>query len=111
MLRQLKLKVGIQGRTQPGERVIGGHSAVVEADRHIRAPLESLGVEKITRGRVLAPATKGAAAIELLAVELQRAREDGIEAGNGRTAAESRYDQTARADASTASGDRSSALA
>src|ERR1019366_1426962 len=70
------------------ERVIGGQSGVVEADRHIRAPLESLGVGKIARGRGLAAATKGAAAIDFLAVELQRAGEHGIEAGNERATAE-----------------------
>src|SRR5271166_4566273 len=96
MLGDLGAEVGIQARSQRAYFARVRNPAVVEGDAEVCAPLEALRVCEICRGGVLlGNRTKRVGTQVLEPVELQRAREDGVEAGDERTAAQGRLDQAA----------------
>ena len=88
MLRQLKLETRTQSRSELIVNVVGSYAGVVEPDRHIRAPLKSLGIGEVGGPGVLMRTAKRGRAIDPEAVNLQRTGKNWIKAGNRRPTAE-----------------------
>ena len=113
VLRKFEIETGVQLRAQHLERCVRNRlPLVVESHRHISAPLESLLVQEISSGGVdRGGRTESTGWKDAVVIDLKCAREDRIEAGDERTAAESGDDEASGASASATGRDRSSALA
>src|SRR5271163_3654613 len=97
MLRKPEIETGVELRTQWIERCIRNCLAsIVEADRKIRAPLESLIVSKISSSRVQRRSrAESTGRQDAVVVDLQCAGENRVETGDDRAAAQSRLHQAA----------------
>src|SRR5215469_9471072 len=111
MLREPEVKAGVQCRTYRLESAVGRDTAVVEPDRTICAPLESLNVLEVCRRSSLIASWQGAGRNEACMIVLDRAAENGIEAGDERPkqTAGGGTDNAANAHAGTAGAERRAA--
>src|SRR5215472_12610153 len=84
MLREPEVKAGVQCRTYGLKSAVGRDTAVVEPDRNICAPLESLNVLEVCGRGSLIASLEGAGRNEACVIVLDRTADNGIEAGDER---------------------------
>src|SRR5579872_6042952 len=108
VLRKAKLEGRTELRSEQARWIVGSEMSVVESARECATPIESLGITEIRCVSVLRydrNRAENANRFRIVLVELQRASELRIEAGDGRADTQGRTDQTVRAGARAAGGD------
>ena len=95
MLRKPELKTRRQKRRERSEFAVAGNTVIVEPDRQVGAPLETLVIGKVRRTGILRhhrSAAEQAGCQYVGVIVLQRRGDNRIEAGDGRSDSKCRTD-------------------